>query len=145
MPGAVSLRPITAENVTAVCKLELGPGQNRLVAPAAQTIAEGAYEEACEALAIYEDEEPAGIVMLEEEDGRHYIVRFMVGASRQGGGIGRRAVEEVVALVGERGIGELFTCYVPVEGGAAGFWRAMGFEDTGEIIEGEAIGRRTIG
>jgi diamine N-acetyltransferase len=143
--AAVELRPITAENVSAVCRLEVRPEQDKLVAPAAVTIAEGAYEPACETLAIYAGEDPVGVVMLEEEDGRHYIVRFMVAASRQGEGIGRRAVEAVVALVRDRGIDELSTSYVPAEDGAAGFWRAMGFEETGEVEDGEPIAARRLG
>jgi diamine N-acetyltransferase len=145
MPAEVGLRPITADNVSAVRRLALGPGQDRFVAPAAVTVAEGAYEPACEALAIYAGDEPVGVVMLEEEDGRHYIVRFMVAAAHQGAGIGRRAVEEVARLVRGRGIEELSTCFVPAEDGAAGFWHAVGFEDTGEVADGETIARRRLG
>lgn len=145
MGGAVSLRPVTRENVRAICELEVRSGQSHLVAPAAFTIAENAYEPACEVLAIYEGDEPAGVVMTEEEDGRHYIVRFMVDASRQGRGIGRRAVDLVAERMLERGIAELSTSYVPAEDGAAGFWRAMGFTETGEVADGEAIATRRLG
>jgi diamine N-acetyltransferase len=43
-PGAVSLRPVTRENVRALCELRLADEQERLVAPAAFTVAEGHYE-----------------------------------------------------------------------------------------------------
>jgi diamine N-acetyltransferase len=38
------LAPVTRENVRAVCELRLADGQERLVAPAAFTVAEGHFE-----------------------------------------------------------------------------------------------------
>jgi diamine N-acetyltransferase len=49
----VSLRPVTRENVRAVCELELADHQARLVAPAAFTVAEGHYEPGALLRAVY--------------------------------------------------------------------------------------------
>jgi diamine N-acetyltransferase len=57
----VSLREITAENVRAVCELEVAEDQRRLVAPASYTVAESAYEQGGLLRAINLDDAPVGI------------------------------------------------------------------------------------
>src|SRR5919108_3853440 len=91
--GTVSLRPVTRENVRAVCELELADEQRHLVAPASFTVAEGAYEPGALLRAIYAGDRPAGVLLVEMETGTPHLVRFMVDARHQGAGIGRRAVE----------------------------------------------------
>ena len=99
----VSLRPVTRENVRAVCELELADHQHRLVAPASFTVAEGHYEPGALLRAMYSGEEPAGVLLVEVETGTPYLVRFMVDAARQRQGIGRQAVELVVEELREQG------------------------------------------
>ena len=59
----VALRPVTRENVRAVCELRLAGDQRHLVAPAAFTVAEGHYEPDALLRAIYRDEHPAGVLL----------------------------------------------------------------------------------
>jgi len=56
--------------VRAVCELELAPHQERLVAPAAFTVAEGNYEPGSLLRAICADDEPAGVLLVEELRGQ---------------------------------------------------------------------------
>lgn len=141
----VSLRPVTRENVRAVCELELADHQHRLVAPASFTVAEGHYEPGALLRAIYSGEEPAGVLLVEVETGTPYLVRFMVDAARQRQGIGRQAVELLVEELREQGWTSLETSFLPVEDGAQGFWRRCGFTDTGRTIHGEPVFVRALG
>jgi diamine N-acetyltransferase len=140
--GAVTLREITAENVRAVCDLELARGQERYVAPTSVSIAEANYEPRAWLRAIYAGEDPAGLVLLhlDEDKPEYHLWRLMIAAGRQGQGIGRRAMDQVVEHVrGLPGATELLTSYVPGEQSPAGFYEALGFDDTGRIEEGERV------
>jgi diamine N-acetyltransferase len=140
----VSLRPVTRENVRAVCELELADHQHRLVAPASFTVAEGHYEPGALLRAIYSGEEPAGVLLVEVETGTPYLVRFMVDVARQRQGIGRQAVELLVEELREQGWTSLETSFLPVEDGAEGFWRRCGFTDTGRTLHGEPMFVRAL-
>ena len=140
----VTLRPVTRANVRAVCDQRLGDHQERLVAPAAFTVAEGHYEPGAMLRAIYAGEQPVGVLLVEVETGTPYLVRFMIDAGHQGGGIGREAVARLVAALGAAGWDALETSFLPVEGGAEGFWRRCGFEDTGRTVHGEPVFRRDL-
>jgi diamine N-acetyltransferase len=135
----VSLRPVSRENVRSICNLRLADGQHHLVAPAAHTIAEGNYEPGALLRAIYRDEEPVGLLLVEVETGTPYLVRFIVDAAHQTQGIGRRAVALLAEDLRRAGWTSLETSFVPVEEGAEGFWRRCGFEDTGRTIHGEPV------
>jgi diamine N-acetyltransferase len=140
----VSLQPITRENVRAVCELELAENQERLVAPAAFTVAEGHYEPGALLRAIYAGGDPAGVLLVETETGAPYLVRFMVDAARQRQGIGRHAVELLVEELRGQGWVTLETSFLPVDDGAEGFWRRCGFTDTGRTTHGEPVFARAL-
>lgn len=72
----VSLRPVTRENVRAVCELELADHQARLVAPASFTVAEGHYEPGALLRAVYAGDEPAGVLLVESPPTRAVIDLF---------------------------------------------------------------------
>jgi diamine N-acetyltransferase len=135
----VSLRPLSGSNVRAVCGLRLADGQGHLVAPAACTVAEGHYEPGALLRAIYLDDEPVGVLLVEVESGTPYLVRFMVDADHQRRGVGRRAVELLVGELRADGWSVLETSFVPVDEGAEGFWRRCGFEHTGRTRHAEPL------
>lgn len=137
----VALRPVTRANVRALCDLRLRPEQHELVAPSAVTIAEAHYEPGSLLRAIYADDEPVGILFVETEGLVPYLVRFMITEQRQRSGIGRPAVELLAQELREAGSTELEVSFVPVEGGAEGFWRRCGFTDTGRQ---NSFGERTF-
>ncbi len=143
--GVVTLRPVTAETVRAICRLAVGPGQERFVAPNAVSIAEGSFTPGAWFRAIYADETPVGFVMLERSPETHgYVLwRFMIAAPYQRSGYGRRALELVVAEVrqADPAATELMTSWVPGDGSPEGFYLGFGFEPTGEIEDGELVGR----
>lgn len=135
----VSLMPLSRENVRAVCELRLAEDQRHLVAPAAYTVAEGNYEPGALLRAIYHDDTPVGVLLVEVENGTPHLVRFMVDADHQSRGIGGRAVELLVDELRAGGWKTLETSVVPVKGGAEGFWRRCGFQGTDRTHYGEPV------
>jgi diamine N-acetyltransferase len=143
----VTLREITGETVRAVCRVEVAPEQRGYVAPNAVSIAQAHFEPKAWFRAVYAGEEPVGFVMLFEdtEKPEYYLWRFMVAAEHQGKGYGKRALDLVVERVrGLPGATELLSSYVRGEHGPQGFYLGYGFEETGEVEEGEHVIRLAL-
>ncbi len=143
----VELREITGETVRAICRLVVAPDQEGFVAPNAVSIAEAYFEPNAWFRAIYADGEPVGFVMLEDDPAKEEYVlwRLMIADGLQGRGYGKRAVELLIDYVRTRpGATALMTSWVPGDRGPAEFYRKLGFEPTGEIDEGEVVGRLAL-
>jgi diamine N-acetyltransferase len=143
----VTLREVDQQNVRDVCDLKVSPTQETHVAPNGVTIAESAYEPNAWLRAIYADDEPVGLVGLvtDTETPEYWMARLMIAAAHQGRGYGRDAialvVEHVRTLPGAR---ELGTSCVPDADGPLDFYRAQGFEQTGDVHAGELVLRLSL-
>jgi SAM-dependent methyltransferase/RimJ/RimL family protein N-acetyltransferase len=143
----VSLREVDADNVLAVCELEVAPSQQTHVARNALTVAESAYEPNAWLRGIYAGDEPVGLLGLvaDTEAPDYWLARLMIAGQHQGQGYGRDAmallVEHVRTLPGAR---ELETSCVPDPDGPLDFYRSLGFEQTGEVREDELVLRLTL-
>ena len=141
----VSLREVTADTVRTICALTVAPSQQGFVAPNAVSIAEAYFTPAAWFRAIYADETPVGFVMLERDPERHEygLWRFMIAEPFQRSGYGRRALELVVDDIrsSDPDATELLTSWAPGEGGPEPFYVKFGFVATGEVEEGELMGR----
>ena len=66
---SVALVEVTRENVEAVCRLRVTEDQERLVAPAAYTVAEAkCYEPGAYLRAITFEDEPVGVVWVQTDE-----------------------------------------------------------------------------
>jgi diamine N-acetyltransferase len=135
----VTLREVTADNVTDVCKLELGEGQERFVAPAAQTVAQAHYYEGALLRAIYAGDVLVGVAAFEPEDDVWWLWRLMIDHRHQRRGYGAAALARVLEVVREKGAGELRTSYAQGDGEPRDFYLKYGFEDTGRDEHGERV------
>jgi diamine N-acetyltransferase len=138
----VSLREVNAQTVRDICELSVAPGQERFVAPNSVSIAEAYFCENAWFRAIYADETPVGFLMLYDDPQKpeYHLWRFMIAESHQGKGYARRAMELLIEHVRERPMAEeLVLSYVPGDGSPEGFYRGLGFEPTGEVLEGEVV------
>ena len=141
-PASVSLRDITAETVRTVCALRVRPDQEQFVAPNAFSLAQALFEPRAWYRAIYADDTPVGFVMLDVDPqaAEYTLWRFMIAAAHQRHGYGRRALELIVDHVRTLPAAtELRTSYQPGEGSPAPFYIGFGFEETGELDEGERV------
>jgi len=145
--GRVELREVTGDSVREICALQVAPSQRGFVAPNAVSIAEAMFAPKAWFRAIHADDTPVGFAMLsiDEPDAEYYLWRLMVADGFQGRGYGRAAL----ALLADHvrtlpGATHLLTSWVPGPGGPEPFYLGLGFEPTGEVDEGEVVGRLAL-
>ena len=147
MSTDVRLEPITEANLRAVFDLKTGPGQEAFVAPNPWSLAQALVEgDKAWPRAIVAGDEVVGFLMLEidpdADDGRPFgLWRLMLAADRQRQGFGSAAIRLAIDEVRARGGTELYTSWVPGEGSPGPFYEGLGFVPTGEVDEGEIVGR----
>ncbi len=155
MVETVTLREITEKTVRPVCRLSetLSPSHKKMVADNAVSIAEAHYSPYAWYRAIYADETPVGFIMIyigpeDEEHGKldtvYFLWRLMVAGPHQGKGYGRRAVELLMEKVKTEGATELLVSCGEGEGSPEGFYRTLGFERTGDVLDDEVVMKRSL-
>lgn len=140
----ITLEAVTIDNFEVLMEMELPPEQARFLASNAYSIAQAHYYPDWRQRAIYCDGVAAGFALYDvagnDEPGHYAIYRLMVEHARQNQGIGRRAMElllaEIRACADARRIS---ICYKPDNATARRFYASLGFVET-EIDEaGEMI------
>ena len=141
--GRVTLREITADSVLSVLKLQVQDAQKGLVASNAVSLAQALFAPEAWYRAVYLDNTVAGFVMLQDESLRALpppkpglsVWRLMVDARFQGQGVGRSALQLVIAQVRARQVVDVLTLsFVPGPGSPEPFYRALGFVPTGRLL-----------
>lgn len=139
----VNIKEITKETLWPIMDLEVADNQTSLVAPNANSIAEAYFNrEAAWFRGIYLGDQPVGFVMLyiDPEKPEYFLWRLMIDINHQRKGYGYQAMLQVIDHVKTLpGATELKTSYVPGEGNPSPFYYKLGFEETGEILEGEHV------
>jgi diamine N-acetyltransferase len=147
--AAVTLRPITSDNVRDILLADVGGHQRRFVAPNAYSLAEAYLAGDAWHRAIYAGDVVVGFVMAgtleEDEDGLPLagdpdLWRFMIDSRYQRLGFGARALalalSELRTWPGARNI---WVSCVPGTGSPCAFYLRFGFQDTGVISGGERV------
>lgn len=101
----------------------------------AVSIAQSKFEPGLKPFAIYEKEQVVGFLMFNterEELGGYWVYRIMVDRRYQGKGIGKRATEEMLAIMSELpGCERIVVGYHPDNRGAHRLYESIGFKDEG--------------
>lgn len=147
--AVVSLRVITEETLRPILKLskQMPPGQEKMVAPNAVSIAQAHFNEKAWFRGIYADDTPVGFVMLcdDPDTSQYFLWRLMIAGPQQGKGYGRKAIEKLIEYVrGRPGATELKASYMPMPGGPWPFYQSLGFEPTGEMEGDEVVIRLAL-
>lgn len=149
----VTLREITKDSVRDFCRMEVGPGQDGLVAPNAVSIAQAYFHVEAWFRGIYADDTPVGFAMLEDwpqaggvdaelYEGEAYVAlwRFMIDARYQNRGFGAQAMRLLIDHASARpGVANLLLSFVPKANNPEAFYKRFGFSRTGEEDGGELI------
>jgi diamine N-acetyltransferase len=140
----VTLETITVDNFEVFMDMELPEHQRDYLASNAFSIAQAKYYDDYIPRGIYYNGEPAGFLLYDKQSnnnvGEYGIYRFMVDYAQQGKGIGRRAMELLLAELKAQSDVKLITiCYKPDNASAQAFYRSFGFEETGLDEVGEMI------
>jgi diamine N-acetyltransferase len=91
---------------------------------------------------VLRNSKPAAFIMCAdptEQQKDPWLWRLLVDKSHQGQGIGKFAVESVLARYRELGCARVLVCWAPVEGNAGDFYKKIGFIETGEKMGEEII------
>lgn len=150
-PTTVELVEITADTLLPVTRLATHTSQERFVAPVLQSLAEALVppvEDGAPLVpwyrAVAADGVPVGFVMLaRSRPGAEepWLWRLLVDRMHQRRGIGGRIIDLVVDRCREWGDTALLTSWVPGKGSPEPMYLARGFVPTGEVDDGEIVGR----
>ena len=145
MSDKVKLKKVTADNWEAVVELELGAGQEDLVASNLYSVAEAQFDPDARARAVYAGKRVVGFLMydVQKTKGKSQeasIYRFMIDRKHQGKGYGRaalsKALEEIRAIPG---VNRISIRYMPENPVAKPFYASFGFVEVGRDRDGEVI------
>lgn len=137
---AITLQEITKDNWRQCVKLKVADDQQEFVAPNVYSLAQSKFEPDVTTLAIYDDVMMVGFIMYQDDKAEktYYIWRLMIDQSQQNKGYGRAAMLEVLNLLKTQpDYTEIGISYVPENTVAEKLYNSLGFEKTGEIIDGE--------
>jgi diamine N-acetyltransferase len=145
MRNDVRLAEVTADNWEAVADLELGDGQEDLVASNVYSLAESKFDPDARPRAVYAGKRVVGFLMYDVSRSRGKsrkasIYRFMIDRKHQGKGYGRAALgkvlDEIKAIPGMR---KVSIGYMPNNPVAKPFYASFGFVEVGLDEDGEMI------
>ena len=141
---SVSLREVTPDNYEKIVDMQVRPDQQDFVAGNVYSLAESRVFPARFPMAIYAGEEPVGFLMYSYWDERksYWLIRLMIAAEHQGKGHGRAAMLQAIQLIrGQPGCSSISLSFEPENTTAERLYASLGFEPTGEILEGETVYR----
>ncbi|WP_292831186.1 GNAT family N-acetyltransferase [Microbacterium sp.] len=137
---------LSAATIVAVNTMSLKPGQEQFLAPISYAVA-GAVVNPTTAWqrVVLDGDEVVGFVSANfdpeapQEHFRSVLWRINVDADDQGRGVGRFAIDGLLAEARARGIDHVDVIYEAGKEGPEAFFRRVGFTPTGETEFGEVV------
>ena len=145
----ISFRAITEDNFGTIIRMKR-PDNEGFVASNAYSLAQAwLYRDNNDVypFAIYNDEEPVGFMMLDEDLEERCLViwRIMFPEEHQNKGYGTAAIKKIVELARESGKYDFMILdYVPENKIAEHVYTKIGFKPTGEESNGEIVLRMDL-
>jgi diamine N-acetyltransferase len=140
------LEELSASTIVAVNNMSLKPGQEEFLSPVSYGIAATVVNpQTSWQRVVLEGDAIVGFISANfdpefpQEHFRSVLWRINVDADDQGKGIGRFAVESLLAEARERGMDHVNVIYEAGEGGPAAFFERVGFHPVSETEYGEVI------
>ncbi|GBF74455.1 GNAT family N-acetyltransferase [Paenibacillus sp. 598K] len=141
--GVVHLRPITKDNESECIKLKPSKNQEDLVATNADSIIHATKEPTSKPYGIYSNDTMVGFLLFDNEiykDGYYWILRFMVDEQYQHKGYGTLAIKEVIKMLSAKpDCKQIRVNHVPHNTAANRLYKSLGFQETGEMEDGEVV------
>lgn len=144
---ALRFEEVTESNYHELIELEVFPEQKdhfyfKSAKPNMMSLAEAyVFGNNNKVIAIYNDETMVGAMFYNlsaEDEGRAWLIRFMIDKRYQRKGFGRKALEMLMDRVRKEGAKTLSLSYVPHNKEGEKLYHSMGFRPTGETL-GEQI------
>jgi diamine N-acetyltransferase len=139
----IHFKAITEENFRAIVQMKR-PEDEHFVSSNLYSLAQAwLYRDAGDVypFAIYNDDEPVGFMMLDEDDdGSLVIWRIMFPEEHTNKGYGSEAIRKIIALAKESGkYPRIIIDYVEGNDRARHVYEKLGFRDTGEVENNEHV------
>jgi diamine N-acetyltransferase len=134
--SAIEFKEISLSNLDEIIKLEVSPQQTELVADNLYSIAQTGLDPSGWCRGIYRDGQPVGFLFVKELEAGSvlYLCRFMIDQNHQGKGFGRKAMQQLLALIFSSTAAKVVDLAVSKSAGnAEEFYRKWGFTPTGEV------------
>ncbi|WP_147590065.1 GNAT family N-acetyltransferase [Clostridium polynesiense] len=138
----IIFKEVCRENWEACVNLKVSSEQNSFVAPNWYSILQAEFEDELYPLGIYAGEILIGFLMYEHdlEDDVWGLSRLMIDEKYQNKGYGKAAVIKLLEILKDKlGSISFFTSVEPENIIAKKMYRSLGFDETGEILEGEEL------
>lgn len=141
----VELRPVDAGNWAACAAVAPAPGE--FVAAISFYLCLCHYEPDWQPLAIQARDAVVGFVMwaVDPVDDSHWIGGLVIGAAHRRRGYGRLTVTELLERFRAAGATAAALSYDPANEPARRLYASLGFEETGETVDGETVARLVLG
>lgn len=138
----LTLRDITKDNWEECVNLRVHKNQSKFVATNVFSLVQSHYLDGLYPMGIYDEDYMVGFLMYEHdsEDNMMGMCRLMIDRKHQKKGYGKIAIQILMELIRElKGNIPFYTSVEPENKVAFTLYRNLGFEETGEFIEGEAL------
>ncbi len=139
----IRLEKVNERTFKKVIDMKLPAEQNKFVAPNVVSLAQAwLYYQAARPLAICNDDEVVGFVMLDWDENERTvgIWRFMIASESQNKGYGKKAMEAVIELIrNENKFDLIHLDYVPGNTVAHDLYYSLGFRENGDMENDEII------
>jgi len=150
-PIVVSLVDVTVENEEVISNLRTHKTQESMVAPVGRSFTDALFPEVVDGApvvpwmrGVVADDEMVGFVMLALRSDHHrepYLWRLLIDRLHQRRGIGGRVLDLIADECKTMGDTALLTSWVEGKGSPRPFYERHGFEQTGNILDGETEAR----
>jgi histidinol dehydrogenase len=143
-PAGLEVRPVTADSLLELMRLDVAPAQQGFVAPVAKSVAQASFEPAARSLGLYAQGQAVGYLLLfdarfdrEDPADELYVWRILIDHRFQRQGHGARAMRWVLAEARRLGFAQVGLSHVVGNDDAGSFYRTLGFDYTGKVKDNE--------
>lgn len=146
----ISLKPITEQNRDECISLKPRQDQMEFVASNLDSLEKAVEEPSTGAFGIYNEDTMVGFTLFDvtpyEDDDCFWIVRFMIDEQHQGRGLGKAALGEIITTMSHiEGCTRIRTSHVPDNQVVNKLYKSYGFQETGDLVDGEIVLDLVIG
>ena len=142
----IELRPLDESNTDDCIRLKVTKDQAQYIDTNENSIAAAKeHSDVARPFVIYADGSPVGFTMFafepdyEDPNDRYWLWRFMIDESRQGRGLGRKALVPIIEYFKENGATNIRLSTKESNTNAIHLYESFGFKRNGDMVDEETV------